>query len=64
MFEICCGLTNFLLKYSPLRNEDGEYYRALINEMLAKGVFEENDKKEKRKEWKRRRELSLQFAKV
>ena len=64
VFEICAGLTNFLLKYSPLRSEDGEYYRALLNEMLTKDVFEQNEKKEKRKDWEKKREASLQFGKI
>ena len=38
MFDICCGLTNFLLKYSPLRAEDGEYYNALLKELQEQNI--------------------------
>ena len=55
LFEIACGLTNVLLKYSPLRAEDGEYYRALENEIITKNAFQKNDEKEKRKQWRKQR---------
>lgn len=44
-----------MLKYSLLRAEDGEYYRALKNELITKNIFQKNDNKEKRKEWRKKR---------
>ena len=45
IFDICCGLTNVLIKYNPLKAEDGEYYKALVNELITKNVFAKDEKK-------------------
>ena len=61
IFEIAYGLTNILLKYSPLRAEDGQYYIALQNELLTKNIFKKKELKDKRKEWRKKR---LTFLKL
>ena len=55
IFDICCGLTNFLLKYSPLRAEDGEYYNALLKELQEINLSLEENKRKKMAEYKNKR---------
>ena len=55
MFDICCGLTNFLLKYSPLRAEDGEYYNALLKELQEQNISLQENKRKKMAEYKNKR---------
>ena len=58
VFDICCDLTNFLLKYSPLREEDGAYYNALLKEMQETNAMLEENKRRKMIEYKNRRKRS------
>jgi hypothetical protein len=62
MFEICCALTNFLLKYNPLRAEDGEYYNALQREMQELNLRMEEERKIKMKEYSERRKRTYQVS--
>ena len=61
IFEICCALTNYLLKYSPLRAEDGEYYNALLREMQERALELEEDRKRKMKEYAEKRKRNYQI---
>ena len=62
IFEICCALTNYLLKYSPLRAEDGEYCNALLKEIQERALEVEEARKIKMKEYAEKRKRNYQIT--